>query len=68
MTVTRTELAHHVQAAFATGPATRDRLLAHAASSHARPEVLSVLQRLPARAYTSIRDLWYHLADLPVGG
>lgn len=67
MTVTRTELANHLHAAFATGRITRDVLLAYAASSHARPEVIAAIQHLPDTTYTSIRDLWYHLGDLPVG-
>jgi hypothetical protein len=68
VTVTRTELAHHVHAAFAGGPTTRDRLLAHATGSHARPEVLAILHRLPDKTFATVRDLWYHLDDLPVGG
>lgn len=67
MTVTRTELANHIEAAFTAGPATRDSLLAYAASSHARPEAIAVIQGLPDKAYANIRDLWYHLAQLPVG-
>lgn len=68
MTVTRSELANHVEAAFTAGPATRDRLLAFAASSHARPEVIAVLHSLPDRAYPSLRDLWSDLGHMPVGG
>ena len=67
MTVTRIELAVHVEAAFAAGPTTRDRMLAYAAGSHARPEIITVLQSLPDKPYPTIRDLWYHLADVPVG-
>ncbi|HCT77443.1 MAG TPA: hypothetical protein DGT23_12790 [Micromonosporaceae bacterium] len=48
------------------GPATRDSLLAYAASSHARPELLTILQTLPDRVYPSMRDLWPHLAEVPV--
>jgi hypothetical protein len=43
VTVTRTELANHIEAAFASGVATRDKLLAHAASSHARPAVIELI-------------------------
>jgi Protein of unknown function (DUF2795) len=68
VTVTRAEVASHVEAAFATGPATRDSLLAYAVGSHARPEIITVIQRLPKANYATIRDLWYHLADVPVGG
>ena len=66
MTVTRIELANHIQAAFTSGPATRDSMLAYAASSHARPEVIAALQRLTDKPYPSIRDLWHDLADMPV--
>ncbi|SCF03521.1 MULTISPECIES: DUF2795 domain-containing protein [Micromonospora] len=67
MTVTRTELAVHVEAAFTTGPATRDRILAHAAGSHARPEIIAVLQALPDKPYPTIRNLWYELGHVPIG-
>jgi hypothetical protein len=66
VTVTRTQLANHIEAAFASGPATRDSLLAYAASSHARPAVIAVIRGLPDRAYPSIRDLWNDLAHVPV--
>ncbi|BCB84783.1 DUF2795 domain-containing protein [Phytohabitans suffuscus] len=64
--ITRTELLTHVEAAFADGPASRDRLLAYAVGSHARPEVVAVLERLPDKPYSTIRDLWYDLPDVPV--
>lgn len=67
MAVTRTEMLNHIEAAFASGPATRDSLLAYAASSHARPEVIQMIHALPDKPYPTIRDLWYHLADVPVG-
>jgi hypothetical protein len=66
VSVTRTEMAVHIEAAFANGAATRDRLLAYAAASHARPEVIGVLRDLPDKAYSNIRDLWYELAHIPV--
>jgi hypothetical protein len=67
VTVTRTELANHIEAAFATGPATRDALLAYAAGSHARPELIGILQQLPNKPYPTIRDLWYDLGHVPLG-
>lgn len=67
MTVTRTELATHIEAAFMSGPATRDRILAYAAGSHARPDVIALLQGLPDKPYASIRDLWYELGHIPIG-
>ena len=66
MTVTRIELANHIEAAFSSGPATRDSMLAYAAGSHARPAVIAALQRLTDKPYPSIRDLWHDLADIPV--
>ena len=68
MSVTRTELASHIDVAFSVGPASRDTLLAYAAGSRARPEVIDVLRTLPDKPYPSLQDLWYHLADVPVGG
>ncbi|GAA4711476.1 DUF2795 domain-containing protein [Phytohabitans rumicis] len=65
-TITRTELVTHIEAAFAHGPATRDNLLAYAVGSHARPELITVIENLPDKAYTEIRDLWYDLPDVPV--
>lgn len=53
MTVTRTELDNHIQAACAAGPATRDSMLAYAAGSHARPAVIAVIQALPDKTYPS---------------
>lgn len=67
MAVTRTELANHIEAAFTSGPATRDSLLAYAASSHARPEVVNLLHELPDRAYPNLRDLWHDLSHVPIG-
>jgi hypothetical protein len=67
VTVTRIELAVHIEAAFISGPATRDRMLAYAAGSHARPEVIVLLQGLPDKPYASIRDLWYELGQIPIG-
>jgi len=67
MTVTRTELASHIEAAFSAGPATRDSLLAYATGSHARPEVLILLRQLPDKTYPSMRNLWHDLGHLPVG-
>lgn len=64
--ITRIELVTHVEAAFADGPATRDGLLAYAVGSHARPEVIAILERLPDKPYTTIRDLWYDLPEVPV--
>jgi hypothetical protein len=67
VSVTRVELADHVHAAFSCGPANRDGLVACATSSHARPELITVLHSLPTdKTYPGLRDLWYDLAHLPV--
>lgn len=66
MPVTRVEIADHVRAAFASGPASRQMLIDAAAGSHARPEVLVVLQRLPANRYQELRHLWGDLPDVPI--
>lgn len=68
MTVVWTEFAIHVEAAFGAGPPTRDRLLAYATGTHARPELIAVLRSLPDRPYASIRDLWQELAHASAGG
>jgi hypothetical protein len=67
VSVTRTEIANHIEAAFTRGPTTRDALLAYAASSHARPEVIIVIQTLPDKIYPSMRNLWHDLGHIPVG-
>lgn len=65
--VTRMELVDHIETAFVGGAAGRSDLLAAAAASHARPEVIQVLRRLPEiGVYRGVRDLWSELADLPV--
>jgi hypothetical protein len=65
------ELVDHIETAFETafetGPVTRGDLLAAATASHARPEVIEVLARLPDLRYRNVRDLWQELADVPVG-
>lgn len=47
-------------------PVTRADLLAAAVASDARPQAIQLLQRLPDRAYTNIRELWHHLPGVPV--
>lgn len=66
MPVTRVEIADHVRAAFAHGPAPKQAVVGAAADSGARPEVLGMLQRLPARSYQELRHLWGDLPDMPV--
>lgn len=66
MPVTREEIAAHVHRAFIPGVATKENLLAAAALSGARTEVLEVLGRLSDRPYREIRQIWPDLPDVPV--
>ncbi|MGP4115506.1 hypothetical protein ACTWP5_31995 [Streptomyces sp. 4N509B] len=63
--VTRVEIADHLGALFERGTADRAEILAAAAG--ARPEVLEVLRQVPDRGYASLRQLWEHLPEIPVG-
>lgn len=66
-TVTRIEIADHVEAAFAAGAAGRDALLGAARAAGARPELLALLATLPDRSYAELRQLWTDLAEVPIG-
>lgn len=63
--VTRLEIADLLDPVFASGTAGRDALLA--AVDGTRPEVVQVLQRLPERQFTSLRQVWEHLPHVPIG-
>lgn len=64
--ITRLEIVDLIGSAFATGPATREALLATATAGHACPQMIAVLDRLPDKVYSSPRDLWYDLPDVPM--
>jgi hypothetical protein len=65
--VTRIEILDAVRTAFDGTAATKAALLAAAQDSHARPEAIAVLARLPENAdLRHARELWAHLPDLPV--
>lgn len=66
-TVTRLEIADHVESAFVTGPATSVQLLDAARTGGARPALLAVLGGLPDRQYAELRQLWTDLAEVPIG-
>lgn len=67
MPVTREELADHVGGAFGHGTVTRASLIACAAASGARPEVVQVIGILPnGGLYARLRDLWPDLPGVPV--
>jgi hypothetical protein len=64
--ITRLDIIDLIESAFATGPATREALLATATAGHARPQMIALLDRLPDKTYSSPRDLWYDLPDVPL--
>jgi hypothetical protein len=64
---TRTMIAQSVGDLFGWGPATKDELVSYAEDSHALDDVIDALEALPDRTFPTLRDLWPHLADLPVG-
>jgi Protein of unknown function (DUF2795) len=66
VTVTRLEIADHVAPAFEHPPATRADILATAVRTHARIEVVQVLELLPEQLYPDLRSLWRHLTEIPV--
>ncbi|NEE01689.1 DUF2795 domain-containing protein [Phytoactinopolyspora halotolerans] len=67
MDVTRLEIADAIEDAFNAPPASKADLLAQATAKRARVELLDTLNRLPERDYRNLRDLWPHLAGVPVG-
>ena len=66
MPPTRAEIAEHVATAFEHGRVMRAELVAVAARSGAREEVLRVLERLPKGPFHDIRQLWPSLPGVPV--
>ncbi|KGH45215.1 hypothetical protein IN07_18645 [Modestobacter caceresii] len=68
MTTTRTQVLDHIEAAFGHGPVTSDEMREAALASGADQDVLFLLDALPDRQFTSPREIWPHLPDLPVGG
>jgi hypothetical protein len=65
--VTRVEILDVLDDAFANGPASRQTLVATARAQGARPEVIALLEQLPERTFVHQRQLWVHMADVPVG-
>lgn len=66
-TVTRTEIADHIEGAFGKGALARGDLLEQAQRTGARSEVVKTLATLPNdRPYVRLRDLWLHLDEVPV--
>ncbi|MGY0230686.1 DUF2795 domain-containing protein [Longispora urticae] len=65
--VTRAEIADHLADAFDLGRLTRAEILVAAHTTGARTEVLETLAALPERTFSTPRDLWPHLASVPIG-
>lgn len=66
-TVTRVEIVEIVGSAFAAGRgAVRSEVLAAAAASQARPQVIELLSSLPDRRFGMVNDLWEELGHVPV--
>lgn len=65
--VTRIEIIAAVDTAFADSSATKQEIITAAMRHESRDEVLALLDRLPARAFGHVRDLWDYLPDVPLG-
>lgn len=64
--VTRVEIAEHVAPAFDYGPASTGELLESARGTQARPEVVTLLERLPNRTFRELRQLWPELPEVAI--
>lgn len=64
--LTRTEVAVAITGAFGARSVTRATLLECAQRSVSRPEVVAVLERLPDRDYSDLRQVWADLPDMAV--
>lgn len=67
MALTRMQILDYVEEAFGRGPITAEEIREVAARNGADPDVLIMLGELPSRTFTSPRDIWPYLPDLPVG-
>lgn len=66
-TVTRMEIADLIGSTFGPSGADRASLLAAATRLGAEPRVLETLGQLPDQQFRTMRDLWQHLPEVPVG-
>jgi hypothetical protein len=65
--VTRMEILDVVEDAFVGSWVSKDEILGAARDQGARPALLLTLERLDAeRRFTTVRDMWADLADVPV--
>jgi hypothetical protein len=63
--VTRADVSVAISPAFGSGAVHRDALIAFARRAGARPEVVEVLQRIPAYRYTSVKQVLEQLPRSP---
>lgn len=66
-TLTRIQIADLIEDAFGPGGTDRATLLAVAAQKGAHPALLQKLSDLPDRRFRSMRDLWSHIPEVPLG-
>lgn len=64
--VTRREVLDAIYPAFVNGGAGRDAIIAAATAADPRPEIMAMLEKLPARHYPNVRDVWSDLPEMPV--
>lgn len=64
-TVTLRELSDRIENAFLGTSASKADLLNAALASDAGPGVFAALNQLPEQRFSSVLDVWSHLADLP---
>ncbi len=64
--VTRRQIAAAVKTAFASGPADKTELIAHATAAKASPGVIAALETLPDQRYVDLRAIWPALGGVPV--
>lgn len=67
MALTRMQILDFVGDAFDRGPITTKEMRKVASRNGADPDILILLEELPARSFTSPREIWPYLPDLPVG-
>ncbi|PXY17045.1 hypothetical protein BA062_37870 [Prauserella flavalba] len=65
--MTRIEIIDAVDTAFADSSATKQEIITAAVQHESRDDVLALLDRLPARTFGHVRDLWDYLPDVPLG-
>lgn len=67
MALTRMQILDYVEDSFGSGPITTEELREAAAHKGADAAILIMLAELPPRTFSSPREIWPYLPDLPVG-